>query len=586
MSFSQHGGSPLRVISLGGVGSIGKNMTVFEQNDELLIVDCGLMFPDADRPGVDVIIPDMSYVFENADRVVGVVLTHGHEDHIGALPFLLEQMPARVWGTPLTLGFLENRLSEFRPMEGTELITVEAGSTISAGSFHVELVRVHHSVRDGVALGIHTEQGLVVHSGDYKFDTTPLDGVQTDFAKLAEFGSRRPILLLSDSTNVERPGFAGSETQVGEVFERIFAGARGRIYVTCFASHIARIEQVFQHSARTGRRVAVAGRSMTRNIQTAVRLGYLDIPPGSEIPVDVVNELPPDEVTILAAGSQGEPFSALTRIAIGDHKWLEAGEGDTVVISASAIPGNESAILRTVDNLFRKGARVIYGRDEGVHVSGHGNREELRLMLSLVQPEYVMPVHGDYRHLVLFRDLAESMGIPRDHSILMEPGAVVEFRNRVAKRVADVPGGELNVDGLGVGDVGDVVLADRQSLAEDGIVLPVLALDRDTMEVVGGPEIYSRGFVYMSAAQDIIDDLKEEVLATYERLADDDTVDPELLYDKMRSSVGKRIGALTGRRPMVVPVILPIGDEDATEEGLDCPDEAGSGCAQRPLDVE
>jgi len=582
MSPSKRKRSPLKVISLGGVGSIGKNMTVFEQDDELLIVDCGLMFPDADRPGVDVIIPDMSYVLDNADKVVGVVLTHGHEDHIGALPFLLEQMPARVWGTPLTLGFLENRLGEYTASEGTELIPVEAGTSISAGSFDVELVRVHHSVRDGVALGIHTREGLVVHSGDFKFDTAPLDGEPPDFAKLAEFGGQDPILLLSDCTNVERPGFAGSEAQVGEVFERIFANAHGRMFVTCFASHIARIEQVFQHSARTGRRVAVAGRSMTRNIQTAVRLGYLDIPPGTEIPVDVVNELAPHEVTILAAGSQGEPFSALTRISIGGHKWLEAGEGDTVVISASAIPGNESAILRTVDNLFRKGAHVIYGRDEGVHVSGHGNRDELRMMLNLVQPEYVMPVHGDYRHLVLYRELAESMGIPKERTLLVEPGHVIEFRDRVATRGNNVRGGSVNVDGLGVGDVGDVVLSDRQSLAEDGIVLPVIALDRETWDVVGGPEIYSRGFVYMSEAQDIIEDLKDEVLATYERLADEGPVDPELLYEKLRSSVGKRIGVLTGRRPMVVPVIIPIGDTPYEDDGTD----GASSCAASSPDVE
>ena len=558
--------SPLRIISLGGIGVMGKNMTVFEQRDELLVVDCGLMFPDEDKPGIDFIIPDMSYVLDNAERVAGIVLTHGHEDHIGALPFLLEQMPAPVWGTSLTLGLLENRLSEFSPMEGTELIAVDAGDRADTGTFQVDFVRVNHSVRDGVGLGIHTDQGLVVHTGDFKFDQTPVDGVLSDYHTLAEFGNQHPIALISDCTNVERAGFAGSERHVGETFERIFANAQGRIIVTCFASHIARIEQVFQHSARTGRRVAVAGRSMVRNILTATRLGHLDLPPGCEVPIDVAAEMAPHEVTVLASGSQGEPLSALTRMSVGEHRWIEVGEGDTVVISASAIPGNESGILRNIDNLFRAGARVIYGRDEGVHVSGHGNREELRLMLSLTQPEYAIPIHGDYRHLVLYKDLAVGMNIPEDKVLLMGPGVVYEFEDRFARRAPDEPAGAVNVDGLGVGDVGDVVISDRQALSEDGIVLPVLALDAETGEVLGGPEIYSRGFVYMNEAEDIIEDLKAEVWATYSSLASDSPIDPAVLYDRLRSTVGKRVDALTGRRPMIVPVIIPVGEEPEGEQ--------------------
>lgn len=560
------GASPLRLISLGGIGTIGKNMTVFEQRGELLIVDCGLMFPGPDTPGVDYIIPDMTYVLERAESVAGVVLTHGHEDHIGGLPFLLEQMPALVWSTPLTLGLLENRLSEFHCAPGTELIAVDAGETVQIGSFVVHFVRVNHSVRDGVGLGIHTDQGLVVHTGDFKFDQTPLDGVTPDFHTLAEFGNQNPLVLLSDCTNVERPGFAGSERQVGEVFERIFHHAPGRIIVTCFASQIARIEQVFQHSARTGRRVAVAGRSMARNIQTARRLGYLNIPPGSEVPMDVAAELPPREVTVLASGSQGEPLSALSRMAVGEHRWFEITAGDTVIISASAIPGNESAILSNINQMFRQGAHVIYGRDEGVHVSGHGNREELRLMLSLTRPRYVVPIHGDYRHLVLYRDLAVEMGYAPENVLLMDPGVVYEFWDGQATRGPDVPGGSVNVDGLGVGDVGDVVIADRQALAQNGIVLPVLALDAQTKQVVGGPEIYSRGFVFMSEAEDIIEDLKAEVMATYDRLAADGPVDPERLYERLRSAISKRVDQLTARRPMVVPVILPVGEQEPPEQ--------------------
>lgn len=569
MSYLPDAPSPLRILPLGGVGVMGKNMTVLEQHDELLIVDCGLMFPNEDTPGVDLVIPDLTYVLDNAERVAGVVLTHGHEDHIGGLPFLLEQMPALVWGTPLTLGLLQNRLSEFEPATGTELIPVSAGETVQIGSFTVDFFQVNHSVRDGVGLGIHTDQGLVVHTGDFKFDQTPVDGIHTDFQALAQFGLENPLALLSDCTNVERPGFAGSELEVGRRFEELFAQAKGRIIVTCFASHIARIEQVFRYSHKVGRKVAIAGRSMVRNARVARELGYLSLPEGTEVPLEVASEMPPEEVTILAAGSQGEPFSALARMAVGEHRWIEAGEGDTVIISASAIPGNESMILRNIDNLFRNGAHVVYGRDEGVHVSGHGNREELRLMLSLTHPQYAVPIHGDYRHLVLYKDLAEEMGIPEDRVLIMELGMAYEFENGQMRRVNGIPSGAVNVDGLGVGDVGDVVISDRQVLAEEGIVLPVLALDATTHEIVGGPDIYSRGFVYMNESEDLIAELKETVLAIYDKQADEGPIDPERLYDRLRSGIGKRVDQLTGRRPMVVPVILPIGEEAPQEMDSD-----------------
>jgi len=559
---SNNSQSPLRIISLGGIGRMGKNMTLFEQRDEILIVDCGLMFPGDDTPGIDLIIPDMTYVFENAERVAGVILTHGHEDHTGGLPFLLEQMPALVWGTPLTLGLLGNRLSEFSPQEGTEFIPMQDGERVQIGSFEIDVVRVNHSVRDGCGLGIHTDQGLVVHTGDFKFDQTPVGGLGPDFQTLAAFGQQDPLALLVDCTSVEKPGFSGSESEVAQTFARLFSEAEGRVIVTSFASHIARIEQVFQQSAACGRRVAVSGRSMARNIETARSLGLLDIPPGSEIPIDLAAEMLPEEVTILATGSQGEPFSALTRMASGDHKWVKIGEGDTVILSASMIPGNEDMILRNVDNLFRAGAQVIYGPDQGVHVSGHGGREEIKLMLSLTRPRYVIPIHGNYRHLVLGKRLAVEMGVPEENVLLMDAGNSYEFRRGKAARWRNVPAGSVNVDGLGVGDVGDVVIADRQALAESGIVLPVIALDVKTGELLGGPEIYSRGFVYMSEADEIIDELKNVVLLAYEEMAEEGGVDPEELYDRLRSVVGRRINALTGRRPMVLPVILPIGETD------------------------
>lgn len=487
---------------------------------------------------------------------------------MGGLPFLLERMPAVVWGTPLTLGLLGNRLSEFSPQRGTELVPFEAGDTVQIGSFGVEAVRVNHSVRDGCGLGIHTDQGLVVHSGDFKFDQTPTESLGTDFQRLASFGAQDPLALIVDCTNAEKPGMTGSERKVGEALYSILASSPGRVIVTCFASHISRMEQVFAQSHRTGRRVAVAGRSMARNIETARALGQLDIPLGSEIPIDMVEELPPHEVTILSTGSQGEPFSALTRIAIGDHKWVRIKPGDTVVLSASMIPGNEADILRNIDSLFRQGAHVIYGESSGVHVSGHGSQEEIRLMMSLTRPRYVIPIHGDYRHLVWGRDIAVQMGIPHERVLLLEAGEAHEFANGQCKVTGTVPAGSLNVDGLGVGDVGEIVLSDRQGLAENGIVLPVVALDEETGEIVGGPEIYSRGFVYMTEAQELIEDLREQVLLCHEDALDQGPLDPEKFYDTLRGAISRYIRVQTGRRPIVVPVILPVGmvDEEVAEE--------------------
>jgi ribonuclease J len=560
----------VRIISLGGIGSIGKNMTLIEQDDEILVIDCGLMFPDENHPGVDIILPDMTYLYENAERISGVVLTHGHEDHIGGLPYLLERMPLIVWGTPLTLGLLQSKLPEYRPIPGYEFISVEPGTTFKVGGLDIDAVAMSHSVPAGVALGIHTKEGIIVHSGDFKFDQTPIDGRLPDFHTLAGYGSQGTLCLISDTTNVERPGMSLSERVVGENFQRIFCNAPGRIVVTSFASNISRMQQVMDRSAECGRKVSVSGRSMERIMQTALDLGYLTIPADTLVPIERIDDFAPTQVTILTTGSQGEPLSALARMARGDHRWVEIGEDDTVIFSASAIPGNETVILNTINELYRRGAHVIYRPEEGVHVSGHAYQEEMRLLISLVRPRYVIPIHGDQRHICRYRELTTEMGIPKENCFLLEPGATVDFQDGMASRGPKVPAGSVNVDGLGVGDVGDVVIADRHILASEGILLPVLVVDAKTFLPVAEPEVYSRGFVFMSESEDLIAAIKVKVLEVVAAVTEEGRLDPELLYERLRSQVGKYLFSLTERRPMIVPVIIPVGEraqeDEATEE--------------------
>ncbi|MGE5532260.1 MAG: ribonuclease J [Bacteroidota bacterium] len=557
----------VRVISLGGMGDIGKNMTLFTQRDSMIAVDCGLMFPDEEHPGVDVILPDMSYVLDNADKMAGVVLTHGHEDHIGALPYLLEELPLPVYGTRLTLGLLEAKLQEYHPAVGYELIELEPGQRYKIGDFEVELVRVSHSIPDGMGLAIHSVAGTIFHTGDFKFDQTPIGGNGPDFQRLAELGAEGLLCLISDCTNVERPGYCPSEKIVGETLRNVLRDAPGRVIVTTFASNVGRVQQVIDQSAANGRVVAVTGRSMERIVATAERLGYLHIPPDTMISIKNIDEVEPDEVTIVTTGSQGEPLAALSRMARGSHRHVKITADDTVVMSASPIPGNESLIWRTINRLFGEGARVIYGTDQGVHVSGHAYREELKLMLSLTRPRFVIPTHGDQRHLVLYADLAEEMGIPRDKIFQLYPGASVEFRNNKGYRGPNVPAGSVNVDGLGVGDVGDVVISDRNILASEGIFLPVLVVDRETRELLAPVEIYSRGFVYMDESEELIQNAKDVVHTVAEAFRDAGEGELDELYDKVKSAVGKFLWDLTERRPMVLPVLIPVGEplEDACE---------------------
>ncbi|MCE5240115.1 ribonuclease J [bacterium] len=556
----------VRVISLGGTGDIGKNMTLVARQGCMIAVDCGLMFPDEQHPGVDVIIPDMTYVLQNADQFAGVVLTHGHEDHLGAVPYLMEKIPIRVYGTRLTLGLLEAKLQEFHPVEGSELIEMEPGIPERMGDFDIELVRVSHSIPDGMGLFVRTPAGDLFHTGDFKFDQTPIGSPGPDFQRLARMGEDGLLCLLSDCTNVERPGYSPSERVVGETLHNLLRDAQGRVIITTFASNLGRIQQVIDQSMGCGRKVAVTGRSMERLTGVAARLGYLHVPPEAMVDVRDIDELPPREVTVITTGSQGEPLSALARMARGSHRHVRIVSGDTVVMSASAIPGNESLIWRVINDLFAEGARVVYGSDQGVHVSGHGYREEIKLMLSLTRPRFAIPVHGDQRHLVLYVDLARDMGLPRERIFVLYAGASVEFRNGKGYRAANVPAEPVNVDGLGVGDVGDIVLNDRQILSAEGIFLPVLVVERDTMRLLAPPEVYSRGFVYMDQAQDLIEATREVMLRTLDSFHEDAGDDPEELYDRIKASVAKFLFELTGRRPIVLPVIMPVGEEAPAED--------------------
>jgi ribonuclease J len=557
---------PVRIVVLGGTERIGKNMLLLEQQGEILVIDAGVMFPDETLPGVDVILPDMTYLLENRDRVVGLILTHGHEDHIGAAPYLLEHIPLETYGTSLTLGLLNSKLDEFHPQPGGHQIEVRAGEHRSIGSFGIDFLHVSHSIPDGLALGIDTDEGLVVHTSDFKFDQTPPDGQPSDFHKLAEMGSRGAALLITDCTNAERPGHTPSEREVTATFRDLFREAEARVIVTTFASNIGRIQQVVDVSQEVGRRVAIEGRSMTRIAETAQELGYLHIPEGVQVTVAEIDDLPRDQVTILTTGSQGEPLSALSRIAEGRHKRIKVKEGDMVIMSASPIPGNETLISSAINSLLSQGAHVIYGPEERVHVSGHGSQEELKLMLSLVRPKYVVPTHGELRHMVKYRELASTVGIPPANVFLLSPGDVVELRDGQATLAEPVPAGAVNVDGLGVGDVGEAVIRDRLDLSRDGIFLPVLVVDAETFELLAPPDAYSRGFIYMKDSEDIVDEANARAVEAAQGVQAEGTRDPEVLKARVKAAVRKYLYGTTERRPIVLPIITLVGDTPTADD--------------------
>lgn len=541
------------------MGEIGKNMTVYECGPDMLVVDAGLAFPEEELLGVDIVIPDFSYVLENRSRIRGVILTHGHEDHMGAIPYLLRQVEVPVFGSRLALGLVREKLSE----HGLDLPpgsrSFEPGEEFRIGCFRVEPFLVNHSIADAVGLALHTPVGTVVHTGDFKFDQTPVDGRVADFHRLAYLGTRGVLLLLSDSTNADRPGYTPSEKVVGETLDTIVAMAPGRVLVATFATNIHRIQQVFDCAARRGRKVAVVGRSVENTVQVALELGYLRVEEGVLVGVEELRRYSPEKICILTTGTQGEPMSALSRMATGEHRWVEIIPGDTVVIAATPVPGNEYLVHRTVDNLFRLGAKVIHGRESGVHVSGHGSQEELKLMLNLIRPRYFIPVHGQYRHLVRHAELAQAAGVPAEGIMIGENGTTFEVTAEGCRIAGKTPAGKVMVDGFMVGDVGTAVLRDRRQLAGDGILIVVLATDKSTGAVLSGPELISRGFVYeKGAGGDLLEEAKPRVLDTIARCRARQIQEWQSIKRSVRDSLSSFIYDKTRRRPVIVPVILEV----------------------------
>jgi ribonuclease J len=553
-------GDKVVIFALGGVGEIGKNMYVVQYGNDIVVVDAGLKFPEEDMLGIDIVIPDITYLVENKDKVRGILLTHGHEDHIGGLPYVLKALNVPVYGTRLTMGLVEAKLKEAHLLGETKRIVITADSELQLGSIKATFFRTNHSIPDSVGVCLETPEGLIVHTGDFKFDHTPVNDQYADLAKMAEIGSRGVLALLSDSTNAERPGFTGSEKSVGAELEEVFRKAKQRVVVATFASNVHRIQQIMDAAYNTRRKVTVVGRSMVNVVSIASELGYLNIPDGMLIEPEEVNRLPADRVVILSTGSQGEPMSALTRMARSAHKKMDILPGDTVVISATPIPGNERYVGRTVDELMRLGAHVIYGPGSvsGVHVSGHGSQEELKLMLNLIRPKYFIPIHGEYRMLRMHGLLAESVGIEKDNIFLIDIGDTVEIQNGVARKGAKVPSGNVLIDGLGVGDVGNIVLRDRKLLSQDGILVVVVTLSKQDGKILSGPDIISRGFVYVRESEGLLDEANKLVMNTLTRLMGENVNEWASLKTHVKDALGRFLYEQTRRRPMILPIIMEV----------------------------
>jgi len=547
----------LKIIPLGGLSEIGKNMMVMEYENDIIIIDAGLMFPGEEMLGIDLVIPDISYLLENKEKIRGIVITHGHEDHIGALPYLLPQLEVPVYSTKLTNGLISVKLKERRALAGAKLNVVPYGGKVTLGKFRVEFFHVCHSIPDAAGLIIHTPLGIIVHSGDFKLDYTPVDGKPTDLSRLAQLGAQGVLLLLSDSTYSELPGYTPSERVVGETLDRVMAQAPGRVIVTTFSSLVSRIQQVIDAAAKHQRRVFVIGRSMTDIVKMTLELGYLKAPDGILARIDELKATPHNKVVFVTTGSQGEPTSALVRIANQDHRHVHILRGDTVVLSATAVPGNEALINRTVDSLFRQGAQVLYDKVAQVHVHGHGSQEELKLLLNLVKPRFFMPVHGEFRHLSLHAKLAQSVGIPEKNIFLLEDGDILELGQWSGKITGKVSSGNVYVDGLSVGDVGTVVLRDRRMLSRDGIVMVIITVNRQTGKLVGRPDVVSRGFVDTREAKDMLEESRDIVA----RSLDHSGVRPAdwgFIYAKVRDILHKFYYDQTKRRPMILPVMVKV----------------------------
>ena len=547
----------LQIIPLGGLGEIGKNLTVVRCGDEIIVIDCGLMFPDDEMLGIDLVIPDITYLLENIDLVKAIVLTHGHEDHIGALPYVLRNLNVPVYGTKLTLGILEGRLKE-NNVDSSSLVPVKPGDLIHIGCFKVGFVNVSHSIADAVALYIKTPLGTIVHTGDFKLDQTPVDGKVTDFHKFAELGDQGVLVMLADSTNAERPGHTLSEKTVGVAFDEAFRNIKDRIIIATFSSNVHRIQQVIDTAHKYNRKVAVLGRSMVNVSNISAELGYLNIPDGVLIDIDEINNYPPSNIVIITTGSQGEPMSELTRMSTSDHRKVGIVPGDTVIISATPIPGNEKLVSRTIDNLLKQGANVIYEKTSGIHVSGHASQEELKLIHNLVRPKFFIPVHGEYRHLRKHAMLAQDLGMPKENVFVAENGNIIEFTKEKGGIVGKVPSGIVLVDGLGVGDVGNIVLRDRRQLSQDGILIIVVTMDKEMGAVVAGPDIVSRGFVYVRESEELMEEAKEKVKMALEKCEDNNITEWAVIKSNVRDALGRYLYERTRRRPMILPIIMEI----------------------------
>lgn len=548
----------VKIIPLGGVNEIGKNLTAIEYKNDIVVIDCGLKFPDEDMFGIDLVIPDITYLIKNKEKVSGIFLTHGHEDHIGALPYVLRQLNVPVYGTKLTLGIVETKLKEHGLLSSTELIRVKPRDVIRLNSVSVEFIKTNHSIADSVAIAVHTPLGVVLHTGDFKIDYTPIDGELMDFARFAELGKKGVLAMMADSTNVEKQGYTKSERIVGESLTRIFGKTKGRIIIATFASNIHRIQQIIDAATVYGRKVAVSGRSMENIINVAIELGYIEVAENTLVPIDAINKYNNDQIVIITTGSQGEPMSALSRMASAEHKKVNIVEGDTIIISATPIPGNEKLVSKIVNQLFKKGAEVIYGSAENIHVSGHACQEELKLMQTLIKPKNFIPVHGEYRHLKQHGELAIKLGLNPKNVVIPEVGNVIEVNRSGIRKSGTVISGQIFVDGLGVGDVGNIVLRDRKHLSQDGILTVVVTLSKDNKTIVAGPDIISRGFVYVRESEGLIDEAREIVRNTLLECEENNITDWATLKSNVRDELRSYLYEKTKRKPMILPIIMEI----------------------------
>ena len=550
---------PIKVSFLGGLNEVGKNMTLFEYGEDMFLVDCGLAFPDQDMLGVDLVLPDFTYVERNADRIRGIVITHGHEDHIGGLPYLLKVLNVPVYGTKLTIGLIQGKLREHGLLNSASLNVINPGDVITLGGFTVEAIHVNHSIPDALGLAIRCEGGTIVHTGDFKIDTTPIDGGMMDLGRLAEIGQEGVLCLMSDSTNAERPGFTESERKVGESFETLFRKAgNNRIIVATFSSNIHRVQQIMNVAASLGRKVALVGRSLENVVSISAELGYLNIPEGIVIDINMINRYPADKLVIITTGSQGEPMSALTRMAFSDHRKVEIHPNDYVIISATPIPGNEKTVSRVVNELMKLGADVVYEKMYEVHVSGHDCQEELKMIMGIVKPKYFIPVHGELKHLRKHAGLALSMGIPKENILIADNGRVAEISKKALRCTSTVPAGRVFVDGYGVGDVGSVVLRDRKHLAQDGLVIVAVCIDRESGMIVSGPDVVTRGFVYVKESEELINAAREVAVEAIEAQTDGGYFDWNSIKASLRDEISHLMYERTKRSPMILPVIMEV----------------------------